>query len=310
MRSLVRSSLSSATLDNQYAALSGLARRCIELQLDPRPHVETYYPPLIPSATSIPPGCEAEVLAGGAATQTYVSGSQGHQPQIVVGVPIPSVARRLLRGLLAVRPRPHPAGAQHHPPRTGAVTTLLGTPSGASPAAARCAPWPRCRGRPWPSPGPARHPPGPDAADPDLEGLTTSFNTMVDQLQTRIEREARFNSDVSHELRSPLTTLAASLEVLETDHETCPRGPNGPCNSWATTCDGSNGWSATCSRCPGPTPARSTSSSKRSTWGELVRAGGRSRRTHLGDGAPTPDRGHRARARSMSGWTNGGSNGS
>jgi signal transduction histidine kinase len=40
---------------------------------------------------------------------------------------------------------------------------------------------------------------------------------MVDQLQERIEREARFNSDVSHELRSPLTTLAASVEVLEAD---------------------------------------------------------------------------------------------
>jgi signal transduction histidine kinase len=40
---------------------------------------------------------------------------------------------------------------------------------------------------------------------------------MVDQIQSRIEREARFNSDVSHELRSPLTTLAASLEVLERD---------------------------------------------------------------------------------------------
>ena len=51
--------------------------------------------------------------------------------------------------------------------------------------------------------------------DPDLAGLTRSFNRMVDQLQERIEREARFTSDVSHELRSPLTTLAASLEVLE-----------------------------------------------------------------------------------------------
>ena len=58
-----------------------------------------------------------------------------------------------------------------------------------------------------------------DAADPDLEGLTNSFNAMVDQLQERIEREARFNSDVSHELRSPLTTLAASLEVLEADRD-------------------------------------------------------------------------------------------
>lgn len=51
--------------------------------------------------------------------------------------------------------------------------------------------------------------------DPDLAGLTSSFNLMVDQLQERIERDARFTSDVSHELRSPLTTLAASLEVME-----------------------------------------------------------------------------------------------
>lgn len=55
--------------------------------------------------------------------------------------------------------------------------------------------------------------------DPDLDGLTSSFNRMVDQLQERIEREARFTSDVSHELRSPLTTLAASLEVLETQSD-------------------------------------------------------------------------------------------
>ena len=61
-----------------------------------------------------------------------------------------------------------------------------------------------------------------DTADPDLEGLTNSFNAMVDQLQERIEREARFNSDVSHELRSPLTTLAASVEVLEADRDRLP----------------------------------------------------------------------------------------
>jgi two-component system, OmpR family, sensor histidine kinase MtrB len=52
-------------------------------------------------------------------------------------------------------------------------------------------------------------------SDRDLSGLTTSFNEMVDQLQERLERDARFASNVSHELRSPLTTLAASLDVLE-----------------------------------------------------------------------------------------------
>jgi signal transduction histidine kinase len=61
-----------------------------------------------------------------------------------------------------------------------------------------------------------------EAADPDLEGFTYSFNAMVDQLQERIEREARFNSDVSHELRSPLTTLSASVEVLEADRDELP----------------------------------------------------------------------------------------
>jgi two-component system sensor histidine kinase MtrB len=55
----------------------------------------------------------------------------------------------------------------------------------------------------------------PVADDPDLGGLTASFNRMVDEVQERIERDARFASDVSHELRSPLTTLANSLNVLE-----------------------------------------------------------------------------------------------
>jgi two-component system sensor histidine kinase MtrB len=49
----------------------------------------------------------------------------------------------------------------------------------------------------------------------ELAVLASSFNRMVDQLQERIERDARFTSDVSHELRSPLTTLAASFSVLE-----------------------------------------------------------------------------------------------
>ena len=50
--------------------------------------------------------------------------------------------------------------------------------------------------------------------DPDLNALTDSFNDMVTRLQDRVERDARFTSDVSHELRSPLMTLAASVEVM------------------------------------------------------------------------------------------------
>jgi signal transduction histidine kinase len=51
--------------------------------------------------------------------------------------------------------------------------------------------------------------------DPDLDSLVSSFNQMVAALQERIERDARFASDVSHELRSPLQTLAAAVQVLE-----------------------------------------------------------------------------------------------
>jgi signal transduction histidine kinase len=52
--------------------------------------------------------------------------------------------------------------------------------------------------------------------DKDLAPLAESFNSMVDALAERIRRDARFASDVSHELRSPLTTLSTSLDVLQT----------------------------------------------------------------------------------------------
>lgn len=50
--------------------------------------------------------------------------------------------------------------------------------------------------------------------DPELDRLVQSFNEMADAVQTRIEREARFASDVSHELRSPITAMTAAVEVL------------------------------------------------------------------------------------------------
>lgn len=51
--------------------------------------------------------------------------------------------------------------------------------------------------------------------DPDLEMITNSFNEMAKALQTRIERDNRFTSDVSHELRSPLMTMTTSVEVMQ-----------------------------------------------------------------------------------------------
>lgn len=51
--------------------------------------------------------------------------------------------------------------------------------------------------------------------DPDLNRLAGSFNDMADAVEERISREQRFASDVSHELRSPITALTAAIEVLD-----------------------------------------------------------------------------------------------
>ncbi|MDP9070274.1 MAG: HAMP domain-containing histidine kinase [Actinomycetota bacterium] len=58
--------------------------------------------------------------------------------------------------------------------------------------------------------------------DADLAVLTDSFNQMTDALRQRVQRDARFASAVSHELRSPLTTLATSLEVLTARRDEMP----------------------------------------------------------------------------------------
>ncbi len=55
----------------------------------------------------------------------------------------------------------------------------------------------------------------PATDDPDLVTIVASINSMVDVLEERISAEARFTADVSHELRSPLTTLVTSVDVLQ-----------------------------------------------------------------------------------------------
>lgn len=58
--------------------------------------------------------------------------------------------------------------------------------------------------------------------DPDLDKLVHSFNNMSSALEQRIIRDARFASDVSHELRSPLMTLTGSVSLLQRRRDELP----------------------------------------------------------------------------------------
>jgi two-component system sensor histidine kinase MtrB len=51
--------------------------------------------------------------------------------------------------------------------------------------------------------------------DPDLLPLAEAFNATTAALRARVDRDARFASDVSHELRSPVTTMMNAAELLQ-----------------------------------------------------------------------------------------------
>ena len=58
--------------------------------------------------------------------------------------------------------------------------------------------------------------------DPDLDPIASSFNEMAGAVQTRIARERRFSANVSHELRSPLTSVLGTAELLEGGRDHLP----------------------------------------------------------------------------------------
>ncbi len=212
--SLIRSSLHEGDMqvDQLLASLDSGSGSTSVLDV----HGTAFASPLA-ATRQVPDDLLGAVSNGTPATQTFVVGGR---PLIAVGVPIPSVhanyfevfdvsdldhtLRVLALALMAA----------------GIITTVLGIAVGQSAAGRSLRPLTGVSRAAVAIAAGRLDTRLPSAAgDPDLAGLTNSFNRMVDQLQERIEREARFTSDVSHELRSPLTTLSASLDVLEAHSE-------------------------------------------------------------------------------------------
>ena len=140
-----------------------------------------------------------------------------------VGIPLPRAGRGVLRGRLARRAgeharvaRPSRCSARRSSPPSPAPRSATGS------AAGPCARSPTSAWPPRPSPAAGSTPGSRAATTPTSTSLVTSFNHMAQALEERIERDGRFASDVSHELRSPLMTLAASVEVLETRRDEMP----------------------------------------------------------------------------------------
>ncbi len=157
-----------------------------------------------------------------AGTPAHQVATVGGQPSFVIGVPIPSVgvdyyevsqlteldtALRVLSGVLLL---------------AAVVTTALGTFLGRRLSRLALQPLDTVAGTAVEIASGGLDIRLPPTDDPDLATIVGSFNSMVDALQQRIEREARFVGDVSHELRSPLTTLVASVDVLEGRREELP----------------------------------------------------------------------------------------
>ena len=106
--------------------------------------------------------------------------------------------------------------------------------------------------------------PLPVDSEDELGQLTRTFNAMQQKLREVDIARKEFIATASHELRTPIFSLAGFVELLQ-DEDLDERGAS----SW-TRC--ASRWSAcrscpsTCSTCPGSTPARSSCTPSRSTW--------------------------------------------
>ena len=146
------------------------------------------------------------------------------QPAVVVGIPLPAVGAEFYEIVSTDRAARDPRHAGHGAAPAFALLTTLGRGRPRAVRARRVmAPLDDVAVRPRRASRPAGCSTRlPSTDDPDLATIVGSFNSMVEALDERIQRDARFAADLSHELRSPLTTLVTSVQVIERRRDEMP----------------------------------------------------------------------------------------
>ncbi|MHB8439652.1 MAG: sensor histidine kinase [Acidimicrobiales bacterium] len=170
---------------------------------------------------SLPSDLRADVLAGSAALQHFeLQGS----PQLAVGVPVPSVRAAYFEVFSLAEVQRELQIIALALTAAAAVTTIAGAITGRWASGRALRPLVVVSRAAETIAGGRLDTRLVASDDPELSAIAESFNRMTDAVQERIGRELRFSSDVSHELRSPLTTLSSALGVIESHrHELSPR---------------------------------------------------------------------------------------
>jgi signal transduction histidine kinase len=171
------------------------------------------------SDSDLPRGLTRAVMAGESAIQ---SATRAGTPTLMVGVPISSVGASYfeLTSLAEVESTLDSLGRSLL--IAGVVATAAGAALGAMFSSVILQPLRRFAGVA------ARVSAGEDSTrldaqgDADLEPLAEAFNEMLDELDARIERERRFASDVSHEIRGPVAALASAVSVVDRRRDQLP----------------------------------------------------------------------------------------
>lgn len=175
-----------------------------------------YSSSLLVSRDALPQQVREQALAG---TPVRAWTRVDRSPQIVVGVPLPAVDSAFFQ-LFDVSPLERTLNTLRNVlVATAAAATAAGAGTGWWASRRLTAPLRAVSAA-------ARRLAGGDfdvtlseQRDVELADLVASFDSMVAALRSRLERDARFAGDVSHELRSPLTTLRTSLSVLQARRE-------------------------------------------------------------------------------------------